>query len=176
MGVINTFVNKNILVSVIIPIYGVEKYIEKCVRSLFSQTLTDVEYIFIDDCSPDASIAILEKLIFEYALEKNVSIIRHQTNRGLPSARNTGLEYAKGIYIFHCDSDDFLEKDALEVLYNAAKASSADIVWSDFYLSFENNERYMSQNPKMEDNHLNSDLVLRKILDGSLKYNVGNKL
>lgn len=171
----NKDVNR-VLISVIIPIYGVEKYIEKCVRSLFDQTLKDIEFIFVNDCTRDRSIDILEKLIKEYGYEERIKIIHHSTNLGLPAARNSGLKEANGIYIFHCDSDDFLELDALEQFYMTAIKDNADIVWSDFYLSFEKNERYMSQNPKYLNFEDNPYLLLKLMLGGNLKYNVWNKL
>ena len=133
-------------VSIIVPIYNVEKYIERCIRSLFEQTMDDVEYIFVDDCTPDQSMAILRHLMEEYEFRNlNIKIISHEHNKGLPSARNTGLAAATGDYIFHCDSDDWMEKDAMEKMYQAAQANQADIVWCDWFLSFRSNERYMQQ-------------------------------
>ena len=84
-------------VSVIVPVYGVEKYIERCARSLFEQTLDDIEYIFVDDCSPDRSIEILNQVIGEYPGRKDqVQIIHHASNQGLALARQTGLKAATG--------------------------------------------------------------------------------
>ena len=90
-------------VSVCIPVYGVEKYIERCARSLFEQTMTDgIEFIFVNDCTKDNSIEILEKVLEEYPHRKEqVKIIHHEKNRGLVAARNTGLEHATGDYIIH---------------------------------------------------------------------------
>ena len=79
-------------VSVIVPVYKVEKFIEKCAVSLFSQTLQDVEFIFVDDASPDNSIQIVKKCIREYPQrESQIKILTHEANKGLPAARNTGL-------------------------------------------------------------------------------------
>lgn len=164
--------SKNPKVSVIIPIYGVERFIERCARSLMEQTFCDVEYIFVDDASKDNSIGILKKVLKEYPEKKNcVSIITHEINAGLPAARNTGLKYAKGEYVFHCDSDDFLELNAIELLYDTAKKSDADIVWCDWFLTFEKNERYMS-----ESSFTDSLQALKAMLGGGMKYNVWNKL
>lgn len=78
-------------VSVIIPVYKVEKYIERCARSLFEQTLESIEFIFVDDCSPDQSIKILQSVLQEYPHRTpHTKIIRHERNRGLAAARNTG--------------------------------------------------------------------------------------
>ena len=159
-------------VSVIIPIYKVEPFIVRCVTSLFEQTLDGVEFIFIDDATPDNSINILEKVVEEYPLRKNsIKIIRHEVNQGLPAARNHGLKVAIGEYVYHCDSDDFIELDLLESLYVKAKETDADIVWCDWFLSFEHNERYMKQ-----PNYETSEEALRGILEGKMKYNVWNKL
>lgn len=160
-------------VSVIIPIFKVGNFIERCVCALFEQTLKDVEYIFVDDASPDDSIDVLKSCIERYPERREyVRILFHEHNQGLPAARNTGLDVATGEYIFHCDSDDFVEKDMLEKMYNAAKEKDADIVYCDFYLSFEKNERYMSC-PSYE---TASDMLKVGLLGGNMKYNVWNKL
>jgi len=159
-------------VSVIIPVFNVQMFIERCAMSLFEQTLKDVEYIFVDDASPDGSIGILNKCLAKYPeLEANVRIVRHECNKGLPSARNTGLHMASGEYVFHCDGDDYVEKDMLEVMYAEASAHDADIVWCDWYLSFRENERYMRQKE-----YSDADGFLHGMLSGTLKYNVWNKL
>lgn len=159
-------------VSVIIPIYNVEKFISRCAQSLMEQTLTDVEYIFVDDATPDNSIKVLQGVINQYPDKKNqCRIIHHKQNLGLPVARNTGLAVAQGEYIFHCDSDDFVEPGMLEQLYHKAIETDADIVWCDWWLSFAKNERYMKQPgyPTAID-------ALKGMLSGVMKFNVWNKL
>lgn len=159
-------------VSVIIPVYNVGKFIERCVRSLMEQTMNNVEYIFVDDASPDNSIQILQEVLADYPKRRdNVRILTHAENKGLPAARNTGLAVAQGKYIFHCDSDDFVEPDMLEQLYGKAIECDADIVWCDWYLTFENSERYMTQ--PAYDTPLEA---LKAMLSGVMKYNVWNKL
>lgn len=108
-------------------------YIERCARSLFEQTYKDIEFIFVNDATPDNSVDILNRVMKEYngILEK-VVIINHDNNRGLASARNTAISAAKGEYILHVDSDDWLEKDAVELMLNVATKHDADIVYSDF--------------------------------------------
>ena len=159
-------------ISVIIPVFGVEAFIERCATTLLEQTLREVEYIFVDDASPDNSISILEEVIARYPERKaQVRIVRHTANQGLPAARNTGLGYATGEYIFHCDSDDYVEPNMLEELYRTAKEQEADIVWCDWYLTFAQNERYMKQpcySTPLE--------ALKAQLAGAMKYNVWNKL
>ena len=160
-------------VSIIVPIYKVRNFIERCVCSLFEQTFQDVEYIFVDDASPDDSIDILKSCVERYPERASyVHILVHEHNQGLPAARNTGFAVAKGEYIFHCDSDDFVEKDMLEVMYKAAKEKDADLVYCDFYLSFEKNERYMS----CPSYATASDMLKVVLLGGNMKYNVWNKL
>lgn len=125
-------------VSVIIPVYGVERYIEQCARSLFEQTMQDgIEYIFVDDCSPDKSIEILENVLREYPHRRlQTRIIRHTENQGLGGARKTGMEYATGEYIIHCDSDDWVEPDMYETLYRKATEENADIVGCDYIFEY----------------------------------------
>lgn len=157
-------------VSVIIPIYKVEKFIERCVCSLMEQTLQEVEYIFVDDATPDKSIEVLNECLALFPNRK-ITILHHEHNQGLPAARNTGLAMTTGEYIFHCDSDDYMEPTMLEELYNVAKLNEADIVWCDWFLTFAENERYMKQ-PSF-DTPLEA---LKAMLSGGMKYNVWNKL
>lgn len=160
-------------ISVIVPIYKVELFIERCVRSLMGQTICDVEYIFVDDASPDSSVEILLQTLKCYpSKEGQWVIIKHEENKGLPSARNTGLAVAKGDYVFHCDSDDWMEPEMLEQLYDAALKKNAEIVWCDFFISFDQNERYM----RARDYDSADALLRRGYLAGDMKYNVWNKL
>lgn len=127
-------------VSVIIPVYGVEKYIERCARSLFEQTLDDIEYIFVDDCSPDKSTAILENIIKEYQPRlnkehKNVRIEKMSQNSGLPNVRRYGIKLATSDYIAHCDSDDWVELDMYQQMYNKAIEDDADVVVCDYVVT-----------------------------------------
>lgn len=131
-------------VSVLVPIYNVEIYIEQCVRSLFEQTLTDIEYIFIDDCTPDHSIDVLMSVISEYPdREQSVTIIRHTTNLGIGVSRNDAVGIAKGDYLFFVDSDDFIEDNAIELFYTKAVVEQADIVVADFWLYYNNKRKYL---------------------------------
>ena len=157
-------------VSVIIPIYKVEAFIERCATTLMEQTLREVEYIFVDDATPDKSIEVLEACLAQYP-ERKATILKHLQNQGLPAARNTGLALATGEYIFHCDSDDYVEPTMLEEMYKIAKEQDVDIVWCDWFLTFAENERYMKQpsfDAPME--------ALKAMLSGGMKYNVWNKL
>ena len=106
----------DIKISVCIPVYGVEKYIERCIRSLWEQTMQDgIEFIFVNDCTKDKSIEIIEQVLEEYPhRKKQTTIIHHPKNSGLVAARNTALAHAKGQYIIHCDSDDWCDLDLYE--------------------------------------------------------------
>lgn len=116
-------------VSVLIPVYNAEAYIESCVRSLFEQSLEDIEYIFVNDCTSDKSLDILNEIMDEYpARKEQVKVISHSCNKGVASTRNTGLLYAQGEYIGWVDSDDWVEKNMFEILYLMAKQADADIV------------------------------------------------
>lgn len=123
-------------VSIVVPIYGVERYIERCARSLFEQTFDDIEYIFVNDCTKDDSIEILQTVIEEYPQRKEqIKILHHPENRGLPQARKTGILAAKGDYVINFDSDDWVEHTITEVLYTKASQDNADIVVCDIYKS-----------------------------------------
>lgn len=127
--------NKHIIISVIVPIFGVEKYIERCARSLFEQTIKEgIEFIFVDDCTKDNSITSLNKVLDEYPERKaQVTLLKHDVNKGLPQARKTGVLVAKGEYIAHCDSDDWVGLDMYEKMSDYAHKNDYDIVYCDYY-------------------------------------------
>jgi glycosyltransferase involved in cell wall biosynthesis len=121
--------NRKARVSVMVPIYKVEQYIERCARSLFEQTLGEVEYIFVDDSSPDSSMAVLEHVIEHYPHRKPwVKIVRHPENRGLAAARNTALGEATADYAIFCDSDDWVDHDMYRLMWEKAAEAGSDIV------------------------------------------------
>ena len=125
-------------VSILIPVYGVEQYIAECARSLFSQTYRDLEFIFVDDCSPDNSISVLKKVLEDYPDRANqVHIIRHETNKGVGTARQTAFTHATGECIMHADSDDLLPADAVELLVGRMQKGAYDIV-SGAYAEYRN--------------------------------------
>lgn len=122
-------------ISVIVPVFNVREYIEKCARSLFEQTFESVEYVFVNDCSSDDSIQIIYALLKEYpSRAENVQIINHKQNSGVAVARNTGLACANGKYVIFCDSDDWMNREMLQKLYMAAEAAKADVAMCDFYM------------------------------------------
>ena len=111
-------------VSIIVPVYNIEKYLAKCLDSLINQTLEDIEIICVNDGSTDNSAEILN----EYAQKDCRIKIINQDNAGLSAARNTGINAANGEYIGYVDSDDWIDLNFYEKLYNAAKDTDADIV------------------------------------------------
>lgn len=113
-------------VSIIVPVYNVEEYIERCVNSLINQTLTDIEIILVDDSSTDSSLEICKKI----ALEDNRIKVIHKANEGAGMARNSALEIATGKYIGFVDSDDYIEPDMFKSLYEIAEKYSSDLVMS----------------------------------------------
>lgn len=124
-------------VSVIIATYKAEPWIERCARSLFGQTLDNIEFIFVDDCSPDKSINVMRRVLEEYPNRKTqVRVIRHKVNQGVAAARKTGMRASKGEYIIHCDPDDWVELNMYETMYNQAKATNSDIVMCNFLLHY----------------------------------------
>lgn len=116
-------------ISVIVPIYNVEKYIERCVCSLFEQTLDDIEYIFVDDCSADKSVDMLCAVMKRYPNRlSNIKFLQHKVNKGPSITRNDGLSIATGQYVIFCDSDDYIDICAYELMYKKAISNNADIV------------------------------------------------
>lgn len=151
-------------VSVIIPVYGVEKYIERCARSLFEQTLDDIEYIFIDDCSPDKSVDILMNVLEEYPMRKeHVIIHRMEHNSGQAAVRKWGMQNATGEYVIHCDSDDWLELDMYRAMYETAKKEDADLVVCDFYRSDGINNTFEKGVLRPDKESLITDILSRMI-------------
>ncbi len=122
--------NHNIKVSILIPVYGVEKYIERCSRSLFEQTYKNIEYVFVNDCTKDKSIDILKKVMDDYPERTSqVKIIEHTHNRGLAAARNTAVAESSGSYIMHVDSDDWIESLTVSECVNALSEDDYDVLY-----------------------------------------------
>lgn len=118
------------LVSICVPLYNSEKFIENCLISLFKQTYSNIEYVFVDDCSTDNSLSILKKCIEKFPNRTNIKIFNNETNRGVAYTRNKCLENAAGEYITMVDSDDYIDVDYIERLVDSALKNDADIVCS----------------------------------------------
>lgn len=156
-------------ISVIVPVYKVEKYIHRCIDSLLAQTFKNFELLLIDDGSPDNS----GKICDEYARIDSRVRVFHKGNGGVSSARQVGLEHAVGDYVIHADPDDWVESEMLQELYNKAISDNADMVICDYYL-FDlstNRKTYVKVSPP-----LNSEELLPKIISGEVHASLWNKL
>lgn len=147
-------------VSVVIPVYGVELYIEKCARSLFEQTLDDIEFLFINDCTLDKSMDVLKDVLEEYPQRKSqVKIICNKINLGQHGSRQIGISLASGDYVIHCDSDDWVEKDMYEALYKEAVENDYDYVWCDYQI-MKGNRTWVEK----QDNICDKISILKRLL------------
>lgn len=119
-------------VSIIVPVYGVERFLPQCIESLINQTYEDLEIILVDDGSKDNSGKICE----EYAKTDNRIKVHHKTNGGLTSARNYGIEHASGEWIMHVDGDDWIEPNTIERLVEKAEKKNAEVVFCNFSFDY----------------------------------------
>ncbi|MBU2974887.1 glycosyltransferase family 2 protein [Zobellia sp. B3R18] len=123
-----------IAVSIIVPVYNVERYIEKCLNSLIGQTLKEIEIIVVNDFSPDNS----ERIILGFKKkDERIVYLKQSENQGQGFARNLGLEKARGEYLLFVDADDYIAKDAAEKLYVMAKELNLDVLEADHYKVFQ---------------------------------------
>ena len=121
--------DNNELISIIVPIYNVQKYLDRCMKTLLNQTYRNIEIILVDDESPDEC----PKMCEEYTkIDQRVKVI-HKKNGGLGFARNSGLEIAQGKYIIFVDSDDYVTENMCHLLYEAAKKYEADVVYGGIF-------------------------------------------
>ena len=165
-------------VSLIIPVYNVENYIEKCLDSVINQTLKDMEIIIVNDGSKDLSKQKIEKYLKKYPTIKYLE----KENGGLSDARNYGMPYATGEYVAFLDSDDYVEKTMYEEMYNLGKKENADMVECDFVWEYPNKKRedigeiYNSKKEMIEKGHVVAwnKLIKREILEKTnIKFPVG---
>lgn len=164
----------SIKVSIILPVYQVEKYIEKCANSLFSQSLQDIEIIFVDDASPDNSIKIVKDTLNKYPDRKDqVKIISHKKNMGVSRSRQDGVDAAQGEYIIHCDPDDWVEKNTYEILYNNAKKGNYDMVTCDFIMEFKNSNKRIFHDFNISHSQLQYELL---DINGKIRASLCNRL
>ena len=152
----------NFLVSICVPVYGVESYIEQCCRSLFQQSYDRLEYIFVDDYSKDRSIDVLLKVLEDYPHRKQqVKIIHHAVNKGLSATRNTAMDAATGEYVMHVDSDDYLETDAVKLSVEKALETHADMVVFDMKIVYLDKTVYASSNASSDRMKYLHDIIRR---------------
>ena len=122
------------IVSIIIPVYNVERWVERALRSAMNQSFVDIEIICVNDGSKDKSWEIVESIACEDA---RVRLINYQENHGQSFARNRGMEKAQGKYILFVDSDDALKNDAVELLYRSVEKDSCDLIFFGFEFHYE---------------------------------------
>lgn len=147
-------------VTIGVPIYNVSKYIERCAVSLLEQTYDNIQFIFINDQTPDNSIDILKDVISRYPNRREqITIIDHHHNRGLSATRNTTIEFAKGEFIMWCDSDDWLNIHAVEHSINKQQETNADIVSFRTYKHCDGDIRIL--NEEISDDH---ELMLENLI------------
>jgi glycosyltransferase involved in cell wall biosynthesis len=148
-------------VSIIIPIYNVERYVEECILSVMNQTLKDIEIICVDDCSTDKSLEIVENLS---QIDNRIMIITNEENVGQSATRNKGMQYAKGEYVYFLDSDDMIVPETLESLYSISKKRDLDILYFNSTDLFENNKLKSLIGCRNKHNYIVNDVVSGKEL------------
>lgn len=166
-----------ISVSIIIPVYGVEKHIERCLRSVFRQDYEgDIECVLVDDCSPDKSMEIAENLISVYKGKIRFKKLRHEQNRGLSAARNSGTSVAEGDYLFYLDSDDEIMPSAISSLVDLEnKYPGVDVVYGDWYVCKRHN--VLQNNPRLREYIDTPDEIIPILVsDGFVSMTAPNKL
>ena len=169
--------NSNIKVSIIMPVYKVEEYVGKAIESIQAQTLTDWEFLIVDDGTPDRSGEICD----QYAAKDDRIKVIHKDNGGAPSARNMAIEMAQGEYFYFLDSDDWAEPTMLEDMYKLAKRDNAQLIVAGFYIdTFIGNGQFMTDNYVVEDAVYSDKESFRKnaykLFDRNLLYTPWNKL
>lgn len=118
---------KNIKVSILVPFYKVENYVGRCVESLFTQTYKNIEYVFVNDCTPDKSMEVINEMIDKHGVSSQCKMIIHDQNQGISASRNDCLDNMTGDYFLFIDSDDYIDNDMVELLVEAAVKEQADI-------------------------------------------------
>ena len=118
---------QKIKVSILVPFYKVEKYVGRCVESLFTQTYQNIEYVFVNDCTPDRSMEVINEKIEKYGMASKCKMIVHEQNQGISASRNDCLDNMTGDYFLFIDSDDYIDNDMVELLVEAAVKEQADI-------------------------------------------------
>jgi len=127
---------KHYKVSIIIPVYKAEKFIERCARSLLNQDFDSIEYIFINDATPDNSFIILKNIVEKSNRKEDIKLLENKHNLGVAKTRKKGMLEASGEYVIQIDADDWIEPNMINTLYNKVKQDNADIAVCDYYISF----------------------------------------
>lgn len=169
--------NSEVKISIIMPVYRVEKYVRKAIESVQAQTLKEFEFLIVDDGSPDNS----GKICDEYALKDDRILVIHKENGGAPSARNAAIDIAKGKYMYFMDSDDWAEPTMLEDMYELAERNQSQLVVAGFYIdTYYSDNEYITNDfvtePAVYDNARSFRENAYKIFDKNLLYSPWNKL
>lgn len=151
-------------VSIIVPCWGVEKYLDKCVECLVNQTLSDIEIILVDDESPDR----VPEMCDEWAKKDRRIKVVHKKNAGLGMACNSGLDVATGEYVAFCDSDDWVEVNTYETLYSKAKEENLDAVFSSFKFVDMNGGPLMKDSIAYMNETLKSTVAIQDVMKGMI--------
>lgn len=159
------------LVSIVVPIYNVENYVEKCLDSIKNQTLTDIEVLCVDDGSTDSS----SKIVKDYCETDERYTYLYKENGGLSAARNFGLPLTNAEYVMFIDSDDFIEPDMVELMYNTAITDNSDIVVCDIYQYFHKRDIKEILHSSFDDKYTYSPKVNKELI-GFVKNAAWNKL
>ena len=144
---------ENIKISIIMPVYKVEKYVAKAIRSIQAQTLHEFEFLIVDDGSPDKSGAICD----QYARRDPRIKVIHKENGGAPGARNIAIDMATGKYIYFLDADDWTEPMMLKKMYNLAEREKAQLVIAGFYI-----DTYYKPNKFITTNYIPQNNVYKR--------------
>ncbi len=159
------------LISIVIPVYKVEKYLEKCIESVLKQTYTNLQIILVDDGSPDNC----GKICDEYAKRDSRIDVIHKVNGGLSEARNVGISKAKGRYIGFVDSDDYIKENMYEILLNLIKEYNADASICNLYDVIEGKEYIRNKNNGIQE-YSRLDILKEVLLDKNIQSYAWNKL
>ena len=159
-------------VSIIIPIYKAEKFIERCAKSLLNQDFNSIEYIFINDATPDDSFKILKKIVDQCDRKGDIKLLENEYNLGVAKTRKKGMLEASGEYVIQIDSDDWIESNMISILYNKGKKQNADIVACDYYVSFITGKKTY----RKEEYKSNIDFNIKNIMLGRVHPSFCNTL
>lgn len=162
----------NIKISIIVPIYNVENYLDKCIKSIINQSFKNLEIILVDDGSPDNCPAICD----EWAKKDNRIKVIHKENGGLSDARNAGLAVATGEYIAFVDSDDYIEADIYKKLLSVALNNKCDIVSCKLRMVYENDKNFVTKDDSEDIIIYSTEDAMSALIDDKIRQVVWNKL
>lgn len=162
-----------IKVSIVIPVYNASKYLDRCIDSLLAQTLDSVEFIFVDDCSQDQSVAIIRNRLSDFEQAGfSVKVLQHAVNRGSSAARNTGLKEVTGEYTGWVDADDYISSNMMKALYDMISKDRADMVCCDFEMVYPDGRVVKRPQPQPT----SADAFIKMLMIGTIQGMLWNKL